>query len=348
MHRPRHRRKDPKRTGPIRNAGEAWQRPGPPEDSWEPEDDDPASSGVRVGYSVLDEQMRRGRRTAETLHREPREGGSHRGGYRRDRGDLPRYEDEEPRYRNDYRREPWSVAGDREGRGLLGMPVRHLERLVREILNQIVSARPNPLRLAELLLRLQIEAVTELARLGFSSLGMAAPRWGDSYEDDVDRVTRDIDESPYGFDDDEDEEAGEEDWVEEPRSWPAAPSTPTLIRATVPIPVYVSSYEKTEIDLELPAGSQSLDLVVESPLATGTEPAPPAFEAELVELPGAPAILRIEVPRELPAGRYRRRVLIRATGEPVGALTVQVGDIGDIGGIGDIPTGTAPKARKKR
>lgn len=337
MHRPRHRRKDPGRTGPLRNAGEAWRQAGPPEDSWEPEDDAPAAYGVRVGASVIDEQIRRGRRTAEDLHREPRGRDPRHGGYRSDF----RYEDEEPRYRRDY--ESWPAYGGREGRGLLGMPMRYLERLLREILHQIVSVRPDPWKLAELLLQLQIEGISELARLGFGALGMMGPRWRDSYDEDVDRVTRDIDEG-YQYDDEDDDE---EPWTDEPRHWPAAPSTPTTVRSTVPIPIYVSSYERTEIDLDLPAGSQSLDLELEPPMAAGTDELPlPAFEGELVTFADGLTILRIEVPRELPAGRYLRRVLIRATGEPVGDLTVQVGDIPIV--AAPAPARKPRKAKKSR
>lgn len=335
MHRPRHRRKDPKRTGPIRNAGEAWRERVPPEDPWASEGDDPASYGVRVGSSVIDEQIRRGRRMAQDLHREPRENDPRRGRSR----PSSWYEDEEPPYRYGYGREPWPAS--RGGRGLFGMPLRHLERLLREVLNQIVSVRPNPWRLAELLLRLQIEAFSELARLGFGALGMAGmagPRWGDSYDEDVDRVTRDIDEG-YEYDEEDEEDEEEEPWTDEPPGWPAAPSVPTVMRSTVPIPVHVWSHERTEIDLDLPAGSQSLDLEIEPPLAAGTEPPQPAFEAELVAVAGGPTILRVNVPRDLPAGRYLRRVLIEATGEPAGTLTVQVGTV---------PPKASPKARKKK
>jgi hypothetical protein len=197
---------------------------------------------------------------------------------------------------------------------------------VREILRQIGSARPNPLRLAGLLFELQIEAIAELTRFGFGALGMASPRWEDRFDEDVDRVERDIEENfEEGFEEIDEEELAEEDG-DEPREWPPAPSAPTVIRASVPIPVYVWSHERTEIDLDLPPGSQSQDLEAETPLAAGTgRPPLPAFEAEFVALADGPAILRVEIPRELPAGRYLRRVVTRATGEPVGTLTVQVG-----------------------
>lgn len=116
-----------------------------------------------------------------------------------------------------------------------------------------------------------------------------------------------------------------------------------MVRSTVPIPVYVWSHEQTEIDLDLPAGSQSLDLAVEPPLAAGAGQAPqPAFEADFARLAAVAgtAVLRIDVPRELPAGRYLRRVLIRATGEPVGTLTVQVGQVGNLPPV-------VPTARRK-
>jgi hypothetical protein len=203
------------------------------------------------------------------------------------------------------------------------MPLRHLDRLVREILRQVKSARPDPWKLIELLFRLQVEAVAELARLGFGTLGMVSPRGEDTFDRDHRRVEHDIDEGLDEMDDVEEGEIEEELW-----DWPAAPSVPAVIRSTVPIPVYVWSHERTEIDLELPAGAHSLELEVEPPLATGTDqPALPAFEAEFVALADGPVILRIEVPRDLPAGRYLRRVLVRATREPVGDLTVQVGVI---------------------
>lgn len=322
MDRPRHRRRDPQRTGPIRNSGKVLRD----EEPWRNIDrqggDDAASRGVREGYRLIEEQIHRGRRMAQELDDEPRTGERY---YR------------ERRRRSRYDEEPWPRygGGGRGGFHLFEMPIRHIERLTREILRQIGSGRPAPWRLAELVFRLQIEMISELARLGFSVLGGGPPCWDDPFDRDADRVTRDIDESL-----DEIEEMEEEELEAEPWDWPAAPSTPTTIRSTVPIPVYVSSHERTEIDLDLPAGSQSLDLEVEPPMVSGTDqPAPPAFEAELVVIADWPAILRIEVPRGQPAGRYRRRILLRATGEPVGALTVQVGTV---------PAATAPKARKKR
>jgi hypothetical protein len=321
MDRPRHKRRDPQRTGPLRNAGEAWREGEPRRDPGGPRDD-AASSGVRAGYRVIDEQIRRGRRMAQELDDEPRYDDRHD----RERRRRPRYDEEEPRSR----------FGD-GGRRLFAMPLRHLERLVREILLQIVSARPDPWKLAELLFRLQIEAISELARLGFGSLGMATPRWGDSFAEDADRVTHDIDETLDEIEDEEEEEP-EDEREDEPWVWPAAPSAPTVIRTTVPIPVYVSSHERTEIDLDLPAGAQSLELEIESPLASGIDhPLLPAFGAAVVALAGGPAILRVTVPRDLPAGRYQRRVLIRATGEPVGTLTVQVGPLPQV----------SPKARPR-
>jgi hypothetical protein len=206
------------------------------------------------------------------------------------------------------------------------MPMRHLERLLREILRQIGSARPDPLRLVALLFQLQIEAFSELTRLGFSTLGMAAPRWGDPFEEDADRITRDIDETLEEIEDEAEDE--EEDEEGETWDWPAPPSVQTVIRSSVPIPVYVWSHEPAEIELDLPPRERPLDLEVEPPLAIGTgEPPVPAFEAEFVALADGPVILRVEVPRELPAGLYRRRVVTRATGEPVGTLTVQAGTI---------------------
>jgi len=279
---------------------------------------------------------------AQELGDEPRAGERY-DRYSRERR-RPEYPGE-PRYRHD--EEP----GSRRAGGpfhLLGMPLRHLERLVGEILRQVGSARPDPWRLAELLFRLQIEAISELARLGFGTLGtlgMAAPRWGDSFEEDADRVTRDLDETLEEIE--EEWEDLEEDEVEDERfDWPAAPSVPATVRSTVPIPVWVSSHERTEIDLELPAGAQSLDLVVEPPLSAGAgQPPHPAFEAEFVALAYGPVILRIEVPRDLPAGRYRRRVLVRAMGEPVGDLTVQLGTIPV---VTVPPVAAVPKRARKR
>jgi hypothetical protein len=316
MDRPRYRRRDPQRTGPIRHAGEAWRE----EDLWRDSArrrDDAASGGVREGYRVIDEQIRRGRRMAQALDEEGRRDRSAHEGRRPER-----------REDRDGRRERPERPG---GFGFLAAQMRRTERLAREVLRQIGSARPNPWRLAELIFRLYVESMGDLALLGFDAVGSLAPRWedrwGDRFEEDVERIERDVEES---FDDFEEEL--EED-VEEERagrggSWPAAPSAPTVIRSTVPIPIYVWSHERTEIDLDLPAGAQSLDLAIEPLRVAGTDhPAHPAFEAELVSLADGPVILRIEVPRALPAGLYRRRVVIRATGEPIGALTVQVGHL---------------------
>jgi hypothetical protein len=215
-----------------------------------------------------------------------------------------------------------------------------MEDLLREMLSQISSGRPSPWKLAEMICRLQLEAISEMARLGFSVFGgcpspIRPYRVQPYYERDANRVARHIDDTLDDIDELVEEEIEAESW-----DWPPAPSVPTTVRSTVPIPVYVSSHERTEIDLDLPAGSQSLDLEVEPPLMAGTEePAPPAFEAEFVGIGGWPEILRIEVPRDLPAGRYLRRILVRATGEPAGALTVQVGAFPEI---------AVPKARKKR
>jgi hypothetical protein len=339
MDRPRHKRRDPNRTGPIRNAGEAWREGEPSRDSSRRRGD-AASSGVREGYRLIDEQIRRGRQMAQELGDEPR-AGERSARYDRERR-RPEYPGE-PRYRDG--EEP----GSRHGGGplhLLGMPLRHLERLVREILRQVGSARPDPWRLAELLFRLQIEAISELARLGFGTLGMAAPRWGDSFEEDSDRVARDIDETLEEIEEEEEEELELED---EPWDWPAAPSAPATIRSTVPIPVYVWSHERTEIDLELPAGAQSLDLMVESLLVISTDqPSHPAFEAAFVALAYGPVILRIEVPRDLPAGRYRRRILVCGTGEPVGDLTVQVGIVPIVPIVTVPPVAAVAKKARKR
>ncbi len=316
MHRPRHRREDPQRTGPIRNAGGAWQERERQRAPEEPADD-AVSAGVRAGYRVIEEQIRRGRRMAQGLDDEPRT-------YERsdrDQRRRPRYP-EEP---GSGYGEPWSRQGGPFH--LLGMPMRHLERLLREILQQIGSARPDPWRLAGLLFQLQVEAVSELARFGFGTLGMASPRWEDRFDEDVDRVARDIDET---LEDVEEEWEGleEEETEDEQFDWTAAPSVPTTVRSTVPIPVYIMSHSRTEIDLELPPGAQSLDLVVEPQVVTGTGQYPhPAFEAIFVPLACGPRILRVEVPRELPAGVNPRRILIRATGEPVGELIVQVGTL---------------------
>lgn len=305
MNRPRYRRRDPQRTGPIRSSGKVLRD----EDPWrdfDRQDGDAASRGVREGYRVIEEQIRRGQRMAR---------------------------EERQRYR--YDEEPWPGYEGR-GLGLLEMPVRHIERLTKEILRQIGSGRPDPWRLVELVCRIQFEVISELARLGFSALGAGPRRRQDPcFDEDADLVARDIDERL-----DEMEEIEEEELEAEPWPWPAAPSAPATIRSTVPIPVYVSSHERTEIDLDLPAGSQSLELEVEPAMVSGTDqPAPSAFEAEFVAIADGLEILRIEVPRDLPAGRYRRRVLMRATGEPVGDLTVQVGTV---------PAAAAPRGRKKR
>jgi hypothetical protein len=353
MHRPRHRRHDPQRNGPIRNAGGAWRDAEPWGDPDEPEDD-PVSSGVREGYRVIEEQIRRGRRMAQDLDDEPRTGDRHD---RYDRYDRRDPYDGEPWRRSGYPEEPRSGYGDRRHRyggrlDLLGMPMRHLGRLVEEILHQIGSARPDPLRLAGMLLELQVEAVSELVRLGFSSLGLAADR-GDAFAEDARRVARDIDDTLEEIEDEEIEEEIEE---EERWDWPVPPGVPTVVRSPIPIPVYVWSHEATEIEIELDPRERPLDLEVEPPLAVGTgEPPAPAFEADFIPLADGPVILRIEVPRELPPGRYPRRIVTRATGEPVGTLTVQVGEILPAGSTVSpgtpaktSPAKTSPKAPPKK
>lgn len=344
MNRPRYRRRDPQRTGPIRNAGgvlrqgEPWQDPAGP-------GDDAASSGVREGYRVIDEQIRRGRRMAQELDDEPRTGGP----YDRERRRRSRH-GEEPRsgYREEprsgYGEEPWSRHGG-DPFQFLGLPMRQLERLVREILRQIGSARPDPWRLATLLFQLQIEAVAELARFGFGTLGRVPPRWRDSFEEDADRVARDVDETLEEIEEDW-EELEEEEIEDERFDWKAAPSVPATVRSTVPIPVYVWSHERTEIELDLPPGAQSQDLAVELPRAVGTgEPPAPAFEAEFVALADGPVILRVEVPRDLPAGLYPRRIVTRVLGEPVGTLTVQVGTLPT---TPELDPKSSPKPRLKK
>lgn len=307
---PRHRRRDPLRTGPIRNSGELLRDGDPrraPARSF-----DAASRGVSEGYRVIDEQIRRGRQTAQALDDDENRNDRSRGERRR----WPRDERDE---RDDWRRD------ERRGYNLLALPMRQIERLTREILRQIASARPDPWRLAELIFRLQLEAFSELARFGIGALGGFSPRREDPFDEDVERIDRDIDERYEEIQEELDYEEDEDD-EDEPWLWSPAPSTPTTIRSTVPIPILVSSHERTEIDLDLPAGSQSLDLAIEPPMAVGAGEVPhPAFEAELIVLADGPPILRIEVPRDLPAGRYLRRVLIAATGEVVGGLTVQVG-----------------------
>jgi hypothetical protein len=298
---PRHRRPDPQRTGPIRNAGEAWR------DSERPYD--AASNGVREGYRVIDEQIRRGHRMAQTLDEEDRSGGPPRRG----QGRRSWHDEDDRRY------EP------RGGYRIPETPMGQVGCLARDILRQIGSARPDPWRLAELILRLQLAAVSELARLGFSALGGFTPRYEDPLDEDVERIDRDIDESFDGIEDVQ-EEIWEEERETEPWDLPEAASAPVTIRSTVPIRISVSSHERTEIDLDLPAEAQSQELEIEAPRVSGaTHRARPAFEAELAAHADGPAVLRVEVPRDLPAGRYRRRVLVRATGEPVGNLTVQVG-----------------------
>lgn len=315
---PRQHRRDPLRTGPIRNSGELFRGGEPrraPARSF-----DAASRGVYEGYRVIDEQIRRGRRTAQALEDEDRNErywGPRRGQRRRwprDDWDVRDERDE----RDDWRRD------DRSGYNLLALPVRQIERLTREILRQIASVRPDPWRLAELIFRLQLEAFSELARFGIGALGGFSSRREDPFDEDVERIGRDIDERYEAIQDElDDEEAEGGPWF-----WPPAPSAPTTIRTTVPIPILVSSHERTEIDLDLPAGSQSLELTIEPPMAVGAGELPlPAFGAELIALGEGPQILRIDVPRDLPAGRYLRRVLVAATGEAVGELTVQVGAV---------------------
>lgn len=324
MDRPRRRRRDPERTGPIRNAGEAW-RDEPRRDSARRRDD-AASSGVREGYRLIDEQIRRGRRMAQELEE-----------------DDDRFDPGPRRGRQRTRR----TGGAR----LVETQMRHIGLLMQEILRQLGSARPDPWRLSELVFRLYVESITELTRFGFDVLGgFTSPR-RDRFDDDVAGIERDFEESYAEIEDEDDEEWDEEDAGE--WDWSSAPSAPTVIRSKVPIPVYVSAHQRTEIDLDLPAGSQSLDLEVEPPPVSNADtPALPAFDAEIVELPNGPAILRVEVPRDLPDGHYRRRILIRATGEPAGDLSVQVGTVPKPGPKTTAKTHpktnpTSPKARKR-
>lgn len=309
---PRHRRPDPRRTGPIRHSGELL-RDGEPRRASDASD--AASRGVYEGYRVIDEQIRRGRRTAQALDDEDRND--------RYRSERRRWPMAEKAQRDDWRRE------ESRGYSLFELPLRQIERLTREILRQIASARPDPWRLAELIFRLQLEAFSELARFGIGMLG-GSRRREDPFDEDVEWGDRDIDERYEEIQEELDDEGAEgEPWL-----WSPAPSTPTTIRSTVPIPILVSSHERTEIDLDLPAGFQSLDLEIEPPMVVGVggvggigETPLPAFEAEFIVLADGPPILRIEVPRNLPAGRYLRRILIAATGEAVGDLTVQVGTV---------------------
>ncbi len=326
MDRPRHRRRDPQRTGPIRHSGGAWAKGEPWHDPLEPEDD-PVSSGVREGYRVIEEQIRRGQRVAQGMDDEPRSRDRYGREHRERRGRRPRPGPEESWPGYDYDVPP---RGGSDPFHLLSMPARHLGRLVQEILRQIGSARPDPLRLAGLLFQLQIEAIAELTRLGFSTLGLGS-RWGDAFQEDVYRVQHDIDEGVREIEEEEEEGYGE--WRDDEPGhgswdWRGIPGAPAVIHASVPIPVYVESHESTEIVLDLPPGSHLQSLEVEPPLAVGTaEPPAPAFEAEFVDLADGPVILRVEVPRDLPAGLYPRRIVTSATGEPVGTLTVQVGTI---------------------
>lgn len=306
MDRPRRiKRRDPRRTGPIRNAGGAWREGEPWRDSAWP-GDDAASRGVREGYRVIEEQIRRGRRMAQEIGEEAWDEGP----YDRRRRRRPGFGGEE---------------GGRHGRGgfrFLEAQMRRTERLVQEILRQISSARPNPWRLAELVFRLYVESVSDLAFLGFDAL---APRREDCFDEETEWF--DSDEGCFDeFEDGEDDEDGE-DLDGEPWDWPTS-GAPTVVRSTVPIPVHVSSHEQTEVDLDLPTGSQVRTFEVERPLTSGiAHPLRPAFDAELVALAGGLSILRIAVPHDLPAGRYQRRILSRATGEPVGTLTIQVGTV---------------------
>ncbi|HET9211535.1 MAG TPA: hypothetical protein VFR03_14100 [Thermoanaerobaculia bacterium] len=307
MHRPRHRRRDPQRTGPIRNAGGAWKGGGPSYDPLDPNDDDAASSGVYRGYSVINEQMYRGYRTAEEVGGEPRSHGPY-GPERRERRPGPGYG--EPRHRD---RGHWHRHGDHwdwhgGGPRFLSLPLRQLERLIDEILHQIGSARPDPFRLGGLLVQLQIEAVSELVRLGLGG-------WMDPYRGEVYHQP--------GFDEpwepDEEPEEDEPGW-----EWPAAPSSPVRVRATVPIPVYVWAEEGAEVDLDLRPGSQDLELRAEA-LQSVDAGHPAIMDADFVPVAPGLTVLRVIVPPGQPSGRYRGVVRIRGAGRPVGTLTVEVG-----------------------
>ena len=295
MDRPRQKRRHPERTEPIRNAGGAWR------------EDDAASAGVRAGYRVIEEQIRRGRRMAQTLDEEDRRDGRTAGARRRQE-DTGR-----------------SRGESRGGFRLLETQMRHIGLLAREILRQMSAGRPDPWRLSELVFRLYAEAIGELARFGFGALGGLTGR-RDTFAADVDAIDRDIDDTWDGLDefDDQEDEEGEVPW-----DWPAAPGAPAVIRTKVPIPVWIASEEATEVDLDLPAGTQLQDLEVEEPGSGDpsgvTEPGEPAFSAAFVALAEGPVILRIEIPHGLPAGLYVRRILDGSTDEPAGSLKVRVG-----------------------
>lgn len=306
---PRHRRRPPRRTGPIRNAGEAFRDGIPPSGSAPPWDD-AAAHGVREGYRMINEQIRRGHRAARELDGEdpyqPRAYAPYRGGRDSSSDFQPRPSD------------PQDVAG-----------------LVQEILRLLTSGRPSPWRLAELILRLQLAVVSQFAQLGLSTLGgfPAAPQpysrhSGYTGDDYLYRNARQAEQEVELYGEVLDWEEEDEEWEEDEDAWDwsGAPGAPTTIRANVPIPVYVSSRERTEIDLDLPAGVRLPELGIEPTWVSdaGLNVRPP-FEAELVALVDGPVILRIDVPPDLPAGQYRRRVLDRATGQPVGAVVVQIG-----------------------
>jgi hypothetical protein len=223
--------------------------------------------------------------------------------------------------------------------------MRHLERLAREILDQVLSARPDPFRLAGLLFQLQIEAFSELARAGLGG-------WGGRRPDHFHPIDPDDEGEEHGH-----EPEGEPWW-----DWPAAPSAPTGIRSTVPIPVYVWSRVGTEIDLDLRPGSQDLDLRVErlrpvdsQPIPvhvhteTHTDPEPHTHtyvhgllpEAEFISVHGL-TLLGVRVPPGQPAGRYRGVVRCWTGGEPLGTLTVEVE------GIPTVITTVRPKTPPKK
>lgn len=332
MDRPRPRRPDPQRTAPRRNAGEAWRNPEPPRD-------DGATRGVREGYRVIEEHIRRGRRAAEELDHEEPNGARRR--TRTDRDDPER----------DRRREEPGMLG------FLADLMRRTERLVREVLRQLQSGRPDPWRLAELIFRLHVESVSDLAAFGFASVGAWSPYREDRFARDVDHIVDDIEETfeHLAETDDESDDNDEDDkpWAEA-RTWPAGPHARTTIESTVALPVYVCSAVETHLQLDLSPDTPDRDLAVETLWPAPSDPptaslsartktrsaakkarvqpkesAPSSTshisEVEILRLAGGPAILRLVVPRHLTQGRFHGRILRRSTGEPAGSLTVRLG-----------------------
>lgn len=300
MDRNRIRRRDPARTAPIRSAANVFRQPVPdgPED-WDRDDGEPdvAAQGVREGYRVLWEQIRRGRRVASEL------------------GDPDAFRGRRRRYDEDFDEEP---PRRRSGApGFVQEQLRRTTETLREIADELASRRPSPLRLGESTLSFYAESGLDLALLGFELLGSALPGLSREVDRGVER----------GFD--EFMEAAElpeeiaEELAADASDWRPGPSSPTEIQENVSIPIVVWSSRPTRIELIMEPSAQGGLLALQT-LRAEYPNTPPLLEVAFVPIVCGPTILRIRVPDRQPAGRYSGKVVDDETGQPVGTLSVEV------------------------